>query len=1120
LTLNGTTGTSASGSSFSTSGVETLTVNSATSANSLTSVTATGVTKLNITGDKALTVNGTVGGTTIATVDASAATGAITLATGGGAGGTALTGVTVTAPTAATAGLFTITTGANKDTVNLGAGTSLVTTGGGADTINSGAGNATIVAGAGNDVVNAGAGIETIRFDAAASSTNADTINNFGATDVLSINLGRAQVTGTSGAAATAVYGSLLTTNGVTATSPSFSGVSGTGAATAIVFQSVAAGTATANTIAQASNVVALTGVFTDGTAAGVISAIGATGAAGITTQADSRFLLVTYSVGNIAQVWSYTGDNQTAATGTSVLTDIDAAELTLVATLNGVASGSLTAANFSTYLDVAAATATASSGTGQTINIGTPLSQVTSTANTAGQFFTAAADTVTVAVGMLPNALASSTAGLTLLDDTAGDGDVLNVTALTAAALTTASMGTFTNNIETVNMNLLIGGGNFSAAANMPGTTTFGYTGTGGQTIGALPASATIKFDAAASNSISGTMSASGAFNVALNGSGVAPTTVTGAPTVPTLAMTSGTTSTTTVTGTSYLGTQAGSFYGAPASAATITGTGNLIISGTGATFGAQVGGVSTTGYTGQLTLRPTDASASFDLSATGADTTKFTGVRTIDLSQTSGNTIVLASDNGSWPVTVTSNANFGNLSVTQAGSGLTDALVISATATAGTQTFGTIATPGIETLTVNLQGLTTTASKAVTSIAMDISAATQALTVTSNAIATNVGTVTADSLNTTGVVGTLTAVMNTNLVGGATFTGNTTQPSYITTGGYADLVTTGSANDAIYVPASSTTSSWQLSGGLGNDTYSLATTNSAGSVITDTGGVDTLVLTGATAIISGMNNGGTLASMGVDVLVTNGTGAVTVAPGQIGSQTINVLTATTQTPQFTLSAGGALNVSGATLTAAAAGALNADGTAITATLASTAFLLNGSASADTITGSTGADTITGGASADTITTSGGADQINFTAYGDSGTSAAPTTTFDTITSALQIQTGASGVLKFKAPGGAATGTAVAAATDATAFTTAAGWLTRVNTVFNGGTLNAQTYGLTLITYTGGTGDGAAFNGVYARVNGATGGAEFASADGDYIVKLTGTLTGTLNTALFDFVA
>ena len=1047
LTLNGTTGTSASGSSFTTSGVETLTVNSATSANSLTSLTDTGITRLNITGSQNLTVNGTVGGATIATVDASAATGAITLTTGAGAGGTAATGVTVTAPTAATAGLFTITTGANRDTVNLGAGTSAVSTGAGNDTINSGAGNATITPGAGNDVVNAGAGVDTVRFDAAAGATNADTINNFGTTDVLSINLGRAQVTGASGSAATAVYGSLLTTNGVTATSPTFAGVSGTGSATAVVFQTAAAGTATANTIAQASNVISLTGVFTDGTAAGVISALGATGTTGITTQADSRFLLVTYSVGNIAQVWSYTGDNQTAAAGTSVLTDIDAAELQLVATLNGVASGSLTAANFSTYLDVAAATATATAGTGQTINIGTPLSQVTSTANAAGQYFTSAADTVTVAVGMLPNALASSTAGLTLLDDTAGDGDVLNVTALTAAALTTATMGTFTNNIETVNMNLLIGGGNFSAAANMPGTTTFGYTGTGGQTVTALPAAATIKFDAAASNAIAGTMSASGAFNVALNGSGVAPTTVTGAPTVPTLAMTSGTTSTTTVTGTSYLGAQAGSFYGSATSAATITGSGNLIISGTGATFGAQVGGVSTTGYTGSLTLRPTDA-AGFDLSGAGADTSKFTGVRTIDFSQTTGaGAVVLASDNGAWPVTVTSNANYGNLSITQAGSGLADELVISATATAGTQTWGSVTAAGIEKLTLNLQGLTTTATKAVNGVTMDISAATQALIVNSNALATTLGTVTADSLTTTGVAGSLTATMSTNLVGGATFTGNTTQPSYITTGGYADLVTTGSANDAIYVPASSTTSSWQLNGGLGNDTYSLATTNSAGSVIIDTGGVDVLVLTGTSSNISGMNNGGTLASMGIDQLFYTGTNVITVGSNQLGAQAINAVNGSTGVPVFTLAASGTLNVSALVPTQIAAGSyMSATGVATTgAGVAVTAYTLNGSTGADTIVSGSFSDTITGGAGADTITVGSGTDQINILSAsgaggGHSGTFATQaansisTTTFDVISGVAvgdvikftTAYTGAAGAAAGLVANGTAVGTSV----------------------------------------------------------------------------------------------
>jgi len=556
--------------------------------------------------------------------------------------------------------------------------------------------------------------------------------------------------------------------------------------------------------------------------------------------------------------------------------------------------------------------------------------------------------------------------------------------------------MGTFTNNIETVNMNLLIGGGNFSATANMPGTTTFGYTGTGTQTITALPAAATIKFDAASTNAITGTLNASGAFSVALNGSGAAPASVTAVPTFPTLSMTNGTTSTITVTGTSYLGqSTSGSLFGSAASSASITGSGNLTISADGTTLGAQVGGVSTTGYTGQLTLRPTNATG-FDLSGTGADTSAFTGVRTIDFSQTTGaGAVVLAAANGAWPVTITSNANYGALNITQAGSGLTDALVISATATAGTQTFSSITAAGIETLTVNLQGLTTTASKAVSGITMDISAAPQNLTVTSSALATTLGTVTADSLTTTGVAGSLTATLNANLVAGATFTGNTTQPSYITTSGNADIITTGSANDAIYVPATSTTASWRLDGGLGNDTYSLATTDSAGSVITDAGGVDVLVLTGTSSAhnIAGMNNGGTLATMGIDQIFYTGTNVTTVASNQLGAQAINAVNGSTSIPTFTLStAGGTMNVSSLVVTQIAAGSyLSAAGVATTgAGVAVTGFTLNGSAVADSIVGSAlpdtisglvGADTIVGGAGADTISGGAGRDVISVTA-------------------------------------------------------------------------------------------------------------------------------------------
>jgi hypothetical protein len=496
---------------------------------------------------------------------------------------------------------------------------------------------------------------------------------------------------------------------------------------------------------------------------------------------------------------------------------------------------------------------------------------------------------------------------------------------------------------------------------------------------------------------------------------------------------MTSGTTSTTTVTGTSFLGAQAGSFYGAAASAATITGTGNLTISGTGATFGAQVGGVSTTGYTGSLTLRPTDATG-FDLSGTGADTSKFTGVRTIDFSQTTGaGAVVLASDNGAWTTTVTSNAALGAMSITQAGSGLTDSVTITQALATGNIT--SIAAPGVETLTVNLGGtVSTTALKSVGGITLDISAGTQAVTVTSNAAATTLGTVTADSLTTTGVVGSVTAAFNANSVGGSTFTGNTTQPSYITGTGNSDIITTGSGNDAIYVPATGTTGSALLNGGLGNDTYSIAATNSAGTVITDTGGVDVLVLTGTSSNISAMNNGGTLASMGIDQLFYTGTNVITVGSNQLGAQAINAVNGSTGVPVFTLAASGTLNVSALVPTQIAAGSyLSATGVATAgAGVAVTAYTLNGSTGADTIVSGSFSDTITGGTGADTITVGSGTDQINILSGagaggGHSGTFATQaansisTATFDVI-SGLAV----GDVIKFTT---AYTGNAAAAA-------------------------------------------------------------------------------------------
>jgi len=102
LTLSGTT----TGATFVTSGVETLTVNSSgTAANTLDTLTDTGITGLVITGSQGLTITNAVGSATITSVNASAATGAVTVTSGSGP---STTGVTVTGPTAG--GAFTATT--------------------------------------------------------------------------------------------------------------------------------------------------------------------------------------------------------------------------------------------------------------------------------------------------------------------------------------------------------------------------------------------------------------------------------------------------------------------------------------------------------------------------------------------------------------------------------------------------------------------------------------------------------------------------------------------------------------------------------------------------------------------------------------------------------------------------------------------------------------------------------------------------------------------------------------------------------------------------------------------------------------------------------------------------
>jgi hypothetical protein len=681
----------------------------------------------------------------------------------------------------------------------------------------------------------------------------------------------------------------------------------------------------------------------------------------------------VTYSVGGTAQVWSYGGDG--TGTGGVVNTDIDAVELSLVATLQNVSMGSLGVANFGVYAS-GTATATAVSATGGTIVVSAPLTTITSTANTAGQIMTAANDTITVNTGVLPTGVATTTTGLTILDDNSSDND-----SFTATVLGDFDDGTLLVGIETVNLNYLVNDADgFNAASRTPGTTTFNFTGT--QDTGAIttaPAAVTIGLGAGRAGVATVSLAAAGPYNVALNGAGVAPATVTAAPTTASLTTAAtGTTATITATGTNYINTAVSNLFGTDTGLMTLTGTGNVDISASSANLGTLNLTTSAT-YSGSLTLRPSDAAA-MDLTGTSTVLSTVNGVRTIDYTAvaTPAPTITLSAANGTAATVIrtanaTSNAagGFGAVSVTQAGTGITDAVTITiANATAAnTSGIGAVTAPGVETLTLNLGGTATSATKAVAGVTMDATAAPQALIVTSSALATTLGTVTADSINTTGVAGTLTAAFTAGIAS-AVFTGSTSTASYITGTSNNDIITTGSAADAIYVPAGGT-GVVNLTGGLGNDTYSLANTTQAGASITDTGGTtDTLILAGTASNTATMNAGATFAAIGIDQIITNAAVVNTVAPGQIGAQAINAQAGGATVPTFTLASSGALNVSGVTTTAIAAANLPllATGLPVTQTLALTGFTLNGF---------TGADTITSGALPATINALGGIDAI-----------------------------------------------------------------------------------------------------------------------------------------------
>jgi hypothetical protein len=887
LTLNGT----AAGSSFVTSGVETLTVASNTAANTLTALTDTGITRLNVTGTQALTIGGTVGGTTLATVNTTGTTGAVTMTLGGVGSALVPTGVSFTGG----AGATTLTTGGFNDTVVLGNGNNTVNTGAGNDVISTGTGTNTVTPGAGNDTLTLN-GSDTVRFEGAGATTS-DTINGFSlaSNDVLSFNLGSAQ-TSTAAASANATFGTLQTGG----TSPVMSNVNGAGTATAISFQSVTANaTATSGTVLGTSNVLNLAGTFTDGTATGVVTALGTTAGTGITTTATGKFLLVTYSVGNIAQVWAYSGD-------TTVNTDIDASELSLVATLSGVAPNSLTAAAFSTWLSTAAASSTVVN-TGSTVNLTGTLNTVQGTANASGQLLSAGNDTINVAVGTLPAAAASTTVGLTIIDPSAADADVLNATNLTAASFSGGA--TLISGIETINLNMLVANTTFSAAAITPGTTAFGLTGSQNFVVTGMPNGGAITlgsgYTGVATETLISDTGTADSIVVNLAGS-VATSASAGASLVYTQNAVNAAnvieTATVNVSAASSIRTAGNDLFaaadvdGAGASTAkvvtatSLAGTGSLTIFGAAADLGTLNLNGSGVGYSGALTLRPsTDAAMDFSTNTSGAGLV--TGISTIDLQDVSGysNAITIAgtnTTNTSTPVTISfapSTASgfttIGGMTVAKTGGTQSDVVNLSLGANAASvASGGTFTATTIETLNIT-SARASTGTLTLGNITLTDGPGTQVVNLTA-ASTVAAGTITADTVNFSGVTGAVTGVTLANTAG-VSFVGGSGN-TVVVGSSSADLITTGAGNDTI-TPAGGAD---VITTGAGNDRVNFTASAAiviVAPVITDFSVGTTTTVTDSIAISQGNTFGG-----GAVGFTVGGGAAGALAAVALGSLTV----------------------------------------------------------------------------------------------------------------------------------------------------------------------------------------------------------------------------------------
>jgi hypothetical protein len=390
---------------------------------------------------------------------------------------------------------------------------------------------------------------------------------------------------------------------------------------------------------------------------------------------------------------------------------------------------------------------------------------------------------------------------------------------------------------IETINLNMLVAGTTFSASARTPGTTTFGLTGTQNFTVTALPNAGAITlgldYAGTASAALVSESGTADSLTVNLSGNAKASNLVYVGTALEKADVNVTAASSILMNGTDLFGA-AGNV-----DATKLAGSGSLTVYGSGGAIGTLNLNGSDVGYTGSLTLRPS-SSAAMDFSTNTADAGLVTGIKTIDLQDTTGWTgaITLAGANSTTnaavtvsfaPTTLSGNTTIGAVTISQVGGGLSDAVTLSMGANA--LSVGALTMNSIETVTINSSRVAAN-TFTVGNITLDDAVGTQKITITSaSTVALGSATFTADTVDMVGVTGATTGTLTLANTGGVLFTGPTGAISVVGSA-VADNITTGAGNDTVSGKAGADV----INVGSGTDTVIFAASSTAAAAGTNT--------------------------------------------------------------------------------------------------------------------------------------------------------------------------------------------------------------------------------------------------------------------------------------------